>query len=173
MTHGTPIVTRGSTAGVGIGGIAFLFVLMIGLVLVISLIGYLCSSVVRRDQLPSGRLPFRAGVVLSVCAAVCVYLWGLFYMPSDDVHYLRQSCAEAGGEERAARVVGYETSFVPLRFVCRVDGGGGISTIPSWINPTVGVLVLLALITAAVALLTRDATGRRTMQTTPKGNSNP
>ncbi|MEW2132537.1 hypothetical protein [Streptomyces sp. NPDC005435] len=162
MSHGTPDAARASTAGVGIGGIALLFVLMIGLVLVVSLIGYLCSCVARRDQLPPGRLPFRAGIALGGCAAVLVYLWGLLYMPSDDAHYLREACAEAGGAERAAGVVGYETGFVPLRFVCRLDGGGGISTIPSWINPTVGALVAVTLILAAAALLTRGpARGRR------------
>ncbi|MGV9427389.1 hypothetical protein ACWDO7_24260 [Streptomyces sp. NPDC003656] len=162
MNHGTPDAVRASTAGVGIGGIAFLFALTIGLVLVVSLMCYLCSCVARRDQLPPGRLPFRAGVVLSGSAAVCVYLWGLLYMPSDDAHYLRQACAEAGGADRAAGVVGYETGFVPLRFVCRVDGGGGISTIPSWINPTVGALVAVTLILVTAALLTRgQARGRR------------
>lgn len=173
MSHGTPIAAGESAAAVGIGGIALLFVLLIGLILVLSLIAYLCSSVARRGQLPPGRLRFRAGAVLSVCGAVCVYLWGLLHMPSDEAEYLRQACTRAGGEQWAARVDGYETSFVPLRFVCRVDGDGGISTIPSWINPTVGVLASLALITAAAALLTRGTSGGRTKQTTPKGNSNP
>ncbi|MDX3416056.1 hypothetical protein PV661_17565 [Streptomyces sp. MD20-1-1] len=172
MINGASIAARESAAGVGIGGIAFLFVLMIGLLVVISLIAYLCSSAARRKELPRGRLRYRAGVVLSSCAAICVYLWGLLHMPSDEAVYLRKACADAGGEERASRVDGYETSYVPLRFVCRVDGDGGFSTIPSWINPTVGVLCSLALITAA-ASATRAPTGHRSKQTTPKGNSNP
>ncbi|MGY0066893.1 hypothetical protein ACWZEH_08665 [Streptomyces sp. QTS137] len=158
-------------AGGGIGTIAFVFVLLIGLVVIVSLVGYLCSSVALRKQLPgTGRLWFRACIVLSICAAVCVYLWGMLHMPSDEGVYLRKACVKAGGEAKAARVDGYDTSFVPLRFVCRVDEGGSYSTIPPWINPAVGALASLALITGAAAGATREGTGRRTEQTIPKGN---
>ncbi|WP_406727887.1 hypothetical protein WJ438_29315 [Streptomyces sp. GD-15H] len=173
MTPGVPPITRasGESAGGGIGTIAFVFVLLVGLLVVVSLIAYLCSSVARREQLPgTGRLWFRAGIVLSVCAAVCVYLWGVLHMPSDEGVYLRKACVKAGGEAKAARVDSYETSFVPLRFVCRIDEGGSYSPIPPWINPAVGALASLALITGAAAGVAREGTGRRIEQTTPKGN---
>ncbi|MFE3038136.1 hypothetical protein ACFXKY_41555 [Streptomyces canus] len=145
------------TAG-GFSSIALLFIMLIGAVIVISLIGYLGSSVARREQGPAGhRLWLRASCILSICAAICVYLWGaLHVLFMEDVN-MREACVRAGGEAKASRVDGYESSYVPLRFTCRIsEGGSYTAAIPPWINPALSGLVSLALLTGVASGITRN-----------------
>ncbi|WP_326698138.1 hypothetical protein OG909_12785 [Streptomyces sp. NBC_01754] len=165
--------TQASDTAGGFNSIALLFILLIGAVVVISLIGYLGSSVARREQgRPGHRLWLRAGCVVSVCAAICVYLWGTLHVLFMEDLNMRRACVAAGGEAKASKVDGYESSYVPLRFTCRVDGGGSYSAaIPAWVNPALGGLVPLALVTGVVSGVTRDDLKRRKTSSERKGNT--
>ncbi|KUM86601.1 hypothetical protein OIE43_19125 [Streptomyces pseudovenezuelae] len=149
---------QASESADGFNSIALLFILLIGVVVVISLIGYLGSSVARREQRPPGhRLWLRAGCILSVCAAICVYMWGALHVLFMEDMNMRQACVAAGGEARASTVDGYEASYIPLRFTCRIsEGGSYTAAIPPWINPALSGLVGLGLITGVASGITRD-----------------
>ncbi|MDT0346449.1 hypothetical protein [Streptomyces litchfieldiae] len=142
----------------GFDTIAVLFILLIGLVVVFSLIAYLCSSIARRKQRSrDGRSWLRAGAVLSICAAICVYLWGTLHVAFMEDEHMREACVEAGGQAKADEVDGYGASYLPLRFECRIDEGDSYSAaIPPWINPALGVFASLALITGVASGATRD-----------------
>lgn len=169
---------QASDAVGGFNSIAVLFILLIGVLVVICLIGYLGSSLARREETAlGGRLWLRAGAVLSTCAAICVYLWGALHVAFMEDVNMRQACVKAGGKAKASQVDGYEASYIPLRFVCRVAEGGSYSAaVPAWINPALGVLVPLALITGVASGVTRDdqRRGKASSQEEPspeKGNT--
>ncbi|MFF2526009.1 hypothetical protein [Streptomyces liangshanensis] len=149
---------QASDAASGFNSIAVLFILLLGLLLVICLIGYLGSALTHRKESSLGhRLWLRAGAVLSTCAAICVYLWGALHVAFMEDLNMRQACVAAGGETKASQVDGYEASYLPLRFVCHIGGGGSYSAaVPSWINPALGILLPLALITGVTSAVTRE-----------------
>ncbi len=166
------LLTQASGAGRGFDQITVLVILMFGLVVVFSLLAFTASTIARRDE-PSYRrwLWFRIGGALTTCAAACVYLWGVSHVAFMEADGQRDACVRAGGEARAAEVDGYDASYLPLRFVCRIDGGESYpAAIPPWINPAFGVLSAAAFLVVAAAVLTRDAHQANQESSLRKGN---
>ncbi|WP_327041821.1 hypothetical protein OG400_01175 [Micromonospora ureilytica] len=104
-----------------------------------------------------GRL--RAVALLAGAATVAVYAWGLLHL---GFAVLRaedggagsspiEPCREAG-PQLASLVVGYDVSVLPLRFECRLSGGGTYvtSSVPGYVNP---VAAGLGLVTATCGVL--------------------
>ncbi|WP_406072570.1 hypothetical protein [Micromonospora sp. NBC_01638] len=62
-----------------------------------------------------------------------------------------EPCREAG-PQRASQVDGYDVSYLPIRFECRLSSGGTFvtSSVPGYVNPTTAVL---GLITATCGIL--------------------
>ncbi|WP_433312486.1 hypothetical protein ACQP0U_27325 [Micromonospora sp. CA-269861] len=105
----------------------------------------------------SGRL--RAAALLVGAGAVAMYAWGLLHLS----HAVLQAedggagsspiepCRQAG-PQMASLVVGYDVSFLPLRFECRLSRGGTYvtSSVPGYVNQATAAL---GLITATCGVL--------------------
>ncbi|MEU8330035.1 hypothetical protein [Micromonospora sp. NPDC048839] len=101
----------------------------------------------------------RAAALLAGAATVGVYAWGLLHLGYAVLRaedggagsFPIAPCREAG-PQRASQVDGYDVSYLPLRFECRLSGGGGYvtSTVPGYVNPGT---VVLGLLTATCGVL--------------------
>jgi hypothetical protein len=102
-----------------------------------------------RRSRPAGVL--RAFATLSGAAALGVYTWGLLHLLMDESQ-ADENCKAAVGRALSGDVAGYDVSFLPLRFGCRVDGVGTFeAVVPGHVNPTVFGLVLLTALLAGLA----------------------
>jgi len=101
-----------------------------------------------RDR-PGGFL--QALATVSGAAALGVYTWGIVHLLMDETQ-ADANCKAAVGRALASDVAGYDVSFLPLRFGCRVDGVGTFeAVVPTHVNPTVLGLVLLTALLAGLA----------------------
>jgi len=117
-----------------------------------------------RSSVRSSRL--RAAAFLVGAVAVAMYAWGLLHLGyavlraedggtgSSPIEPCRQA-----GPQMASLVVGYDVSFLPLRFECRLSGGGTYvtSSVPGYVNQGTAVLGLVTATCAALA----NTTARR------------
>ncbi|MGC4760847.1 hypothetical protein [Micromonospora trifolii] len=104
-----------------------------------------------RNSERSGRL--RAAALLVGAGAVALYAWGLL-----NVGYAVLQAEDGGagsapvgpcreaGPQVASLVVGYDVNFLPLRFECRLTGGGAYvtSAVPGYVNQGTAGLGLVA-----------------------------
>ncbi|CAM5691966.1 hypothetical protein STENM223S_06158 [Streptomyces tendae] len=117
----------------------------------IALLAYLCSRFTARAR----RHRTAAGVtrdvsLTAVAAGLAVYLWGLLDLLFLGDQEQAQECERQRPE--GAVLVGRRGDFVPLRLVCEVSDGRDYSVVvPGYINPTLTVLLVLALLGAAVS----------------------
>lgn len=94
----------------------------------------------------------RATALLTGAGALGVYVVSVLPLLYTDETRADQLCKAAVGPVRAAHVVAYEVTFVPLRFGCRVEGGESYEALVSgYVNPTVLGLVLGAAFLAVIA----------------------
>ncbi|MEU5431519.1 hypothetical protein AB0H73_38775 [Streptomyces olivoreticuli] len=133
---------------------AMLAVLAAGAATLLSLAGYLCSRLTReaRREYTTFRL-CRDLSLLTAAAALAVYLWGclhsLFLADQELAHRCEQQ-KPAG----TPALVGLRGDFIPLRVVCETSNGHDYSiAIPGYINPTVALLLLLALTCALTSAI--------------------
>ncbi|WP_367134967.1 MULTISPECIES: hypothetical protein [Streptomyces] len=119
-----------------------------------SLIGYLCSRLTR--QALRGYAPFRLWrdlSLLTAAATLAIYLWGCLHF----LFLVDQELAERCERQRpagTATLVGLRGDFIPLRVVCKTSNGHDYSiVIPGYINPTVALLLLLALTCALTSVV--------------------
>jgi hypothetical protein len=102
----------------------------------------------------------RAAALLTGAGAISMYVWGVVHVGfavldaedgGTDSSPIRP-CRDAGWEA-ARHVVGYQVSYVPLRFECRLDSGGwyAASSVPGYVNPATAVLGLTAAICGTLA----------------------
>lgn len=99
----------------------------------------------RRDRVLRGLAAVAAAVTIAV------YSWGALAMLQDETA-ATEACQQAVGPTHAGDVAGYEISFVPLRFGCRVDGVGTYEAfVPGFVNPTALVLVLVTAVLVGLA----------------------
>jgi hypothetical protein len=134
----------------GFNSIAVLTVLIIGALLVLSLVGYVCSSAAQGRLGRGNRAPWaRAGAALLAAAAICVYMWGAsLVLFMEDVDKGR-ACEKAGAVQ-GREIAGYEADYLPLRFVCETHEGRRYdAVIPGYVTPVAGALIGMALISAA------------------------
>ncbi|MFE9189383.1 hypothetical protein ACFYL6_07230 [Micromonospora sp. NPDC007208] len=114
-----------------------------------------------RSRERSGRL--RAAAFLVGAVAVALYAWGLLHL---GYAVLRAEDGGAGsspiepcrraGPQMASLVVGYDVSFLPLRFECRLSGGGSYvtSSVPGYVNQGAAALGVVAATCGALASTT-------------------
>ncbi|GAA3268557.1 hypothetical protein KBZ00_27225 [Streptomyces sp. RK31] len=125
--------------------------LLTGAPALIGLTAYLCSRLAkeaRRRITPIRAL--RDASLTAVTVALALYLWGLLHVLFLDGQEQAHEC-ERHRPEGIPELVGRRGDFVPLRLVCEASGGRDYSVvIPGYINPSVTVLLVLALV-AAVA----------------------
>ncbi|GIF64308.1 hypothetical protein Ais01nite_23430 [Asanoa ishikariensis] len=98
--------------------------------------------------------------VLAGVGAVAVYAWGLLHvgyavMRAEDGGTGASPIepCRAAGPGLASQVDGYAVGFLPLRFECRLSGGGAFTapSVPGYVNPAAAVLALTAAGSAIVA----------------------
>lgn len=115
------------------------------LVLLLALTGLLVTPwvgvrsvvlLIRAGANRSARTGAKGIAVLAWAGAVGMYTWGVLHLAFLDESGQSIACREAVGKENAQSVVGYEPSFVPLHFGCRVDGGRiHEGAVPAYVNP--------------------------------------
>ncbi|GAB2622812.1 hypothetical protein GCM10027168_63500 [Streptomyces capparidis] len=148
-----------------------LLIILSGVITVFVLTGYGCSILSWH-----GRTPADAGVRLRglAClvgaAAITVYVWGALHVAGAVVEAEDggtgsvpfPTCVEAGGKDAAAQVDGYRIGYLPVRFVCAIDGGGYTAAVPGYVNPVALGLAAAAFLLSVLAWQHRDpaATGR-------------
>ncbi|MFD3608484.1 hypothetical protein [Streptomyces atroolivaceus] len=82
-----------------------------------------------------------------------LYMWGCLHVLFLDQQDQAMEC-EQHRPEGTPTLVGRRGDFVPLRLVCEAsDGRDYTVVIPDYINPSIAVLLLLALVCAAVSTL--------------------
>lgn len=102
-----------------------------------------------RPGRPGGVL--RALATVSGAGALGVYTWGILHLLMDETQ-ADENCKTAVGRALASDVAGYDISFLPLRFGCRVDGVGVFeAVVPSYVNSMVVGLVLITALLAGLA----------------------
>ncbi|WP_444948739.1 hypothetical protein [Micromonospora ureilytica] len=116
---------------------------------------------VLRSKERVGRL--RAVALLAGAATVAVYAWGLLHlgyavMQAEDGGAGSAPvgpCREAGPQV-ASLVIDYDVSLLPLRFECRLSGGGTYvtSSVPGYVTPGTAGLGLVAAICGVLASTT-------------------
>ncbi|GFH37804.1 hypothetical protein [Streptomyces pacificus] len=86
------------------------------------------------------------GVAALACAcSAAVYTWGLLHLMILDESGQAQACSERLNSEQYEFVDGYEYSFIPLSFNCRVNSGQTYeAVVPGYVNPTTGMFGLTA-----------------------------
>ncbi|MFJ6985535.1 MULTISPECIES: hypothetical protein [unclassified Streptomyces] len=155
MNSAAVLASPFSSSG-GFDQIAVLFVVVCGLLVLLSLLVYVGSSLARRAP-GDRRVWVRSGAALCAGAALGVYLWGILHVLGMEDLTMRQACKEAGGETSAFMVRGYEHSYLPLRFTCRTGEDSGYpAAVPSWINPAATVFAALGVLTAAASRTVSD-----------------
>ncbi|MEH0929234.1 hypothetical protein [Micromonospora sp. CPCC 205558] len=105
----------------------------------------------------------RAAALLFGAGAVAMYAWGLLHLSyavlqaedggagSSPVEPCRQA-----GPQMAGLVDGYDVSFLPLRFECRLTGGGTYvtSSVPGYVTQSTIALGLISVICGALPVRT-------------------
>ncbi|MBM0278606.1 hypothetical protein [Micromonospora tarensis] len=101
----------------------------------------------------------RAAALLAGAGAVAGYAWGLLHlgyavMRAEDggTGSAPSGPCRDGGSQLASQVNGYDVDLLPLRFECRLSGGGRYltSSVPGYVTPTT---IALGLITAGCGAL--------------------
>ncbi len=136
--------------GHDIGGL--FIALFAGAATLLGLMGYLCSRL--SPQILRGYTPARAWRDVSLAAVAvgtALYLWGLLHVLLTDEQEQAEEC-DLRRPGDVPRLVGLRGDFVPLRLVCETPNGHDYNVvIPDYINPSLTVLLLLALFGAAVS----------------------
>ena len=101
--------------------------------------GRIADWFVRRAQLPTALLGFAA---LAGAVTAAVYAWGLLHvggaiLEAEDGGADSSPIVPCRADERAAQVVDYTVSFVPLDFVCETGDGNSYRAgeVPGYVAP--------------------------------------
>ncbi|MFF2996470.1 hypothetical protein ACFVTC_18130 [Streptomyces sp. NPDC057950] len=91
----------------------------------------------------------------TVTVALAFYIWGCLHVLFLEDQEQGEACEQAR-PEGTPTLIGRRGDFIPLRLVCEASNGHDYSVvIPHYINPTVAVLLLLALACALGSVLLR------------------
>ncbi|MFI9171422.1 hypothetical protein [Streptomyces lincolnensis] len=134
-------------------------ILIAGAPALLAAVAYLGASLApRRLRAHRPATALRDAGLLCSAAALALYLWGCLHVVFLERQEIGNRCAQVSG---GVRVAGFHGDFVPLRLVCRTDDGRDLTVVvPSYLNPSIAVLLLLALACAGTAVLLQ--LGRRT-----------
>ncbi|WP_329041423.1 hypothetical protein OHT61_25520 [Streptomyces sp. NBC_00178] len=145
---------------------ALLAILIAGAAALCAIAVHLCSRLARRSR--QARTPastWRDVTLLASAGALALYLWGCLHLLLLDRQERGTRCAYVDGELQRPGAEAATGDFIPLRLVCRMpDGTSHTAVVPDYINPTIAVLLLLALGAGTVSLLLhrkRQATQRK------------
>lgn len=101
----------------------------------------------------------KSAALLVWAGAVGMYTWGLLHLMFTDDYGESMACHAVGGE----RVIGYDPSFVPLRFGCRLDDGRTVGVIvPDYVNAWAFSLAGCALVLSLLARARNRRSGEGT-----------
>ncbi|MCC5036304.1 hypothetical protein DMH02_024735 [Streptomyces sp. WAC 00631] len=130
-----------------------LFPLLIGgAATLVAITVYLCSRLTRQARLrftPSRT--FRDVSLAAVAAGIALYLWGCLHVLFLEDQEQAEEC-ERRRPEGVPALVGRRGDFIPLRLVCESSNGRDYSVIiPDYVNPSIAVLMVLALLSAAAS----------------------
>ncbi|WNF27450.1 hypothetical protein RI138_11720 [Streptomyces sp. C11-1] len=129
-------------------------VFFVGITTLVSITAYLCSRLARRTR--PRYTSVRAGrdvALAAIAAGIALYLWGLLHVLFLEDQEQAQEC-ERQRPEGVPSLVGRRGDFLPLRLVCEASNGRDYSVlIPEYINPTIAVLTLLALLSAVASVV--------------------
>ena len=114
---------------------------------------YLCSRFTRRARRRYTPFAVWRDVSLAMAAvALALYLWGCLHVLFLEDQEQAEEC-ERQRPEGISALVGRRGDFIPLRLVCEASDGRDYSVvIPGFINPSVAVLLLLALACALISV---------------------
>ncbi|MFE9799957.1 hypothetical protein ACFYP6_13900 [Streptomyces goshikiensis] len=136
------VAASGSYSGHDIG-VLLAVILLCFLALAVCGVYLIVSATRRGGQADTTWGQWRYVALLCACGALGFYLWGCSHLLFLDETRQFEACLEAGGPEKAARVNAFVGDFIPLRLLCRTDGGGSYSAgVPGYVNPVVAVLTL-------------------------------
>ncbi|GAA2407789.1 hypothetical protein GCM10010420_39860 [Streptomyces glaucosporus] len=135
-----PVLTAGTTAVLGLGA-------------------YLCSRFTRRAlRQYTPPAVWRDASLAASAAALALYLWGCLHVLFLEDQEQARAC-ERERPEGTPSLMGRRGDFVPLRLVCEASDGRDYSVvIPDYVNPSVAVLLLLALACALTSAVLRRRT---------------
>ncbi|XRQ09221.1 hypothetical protein ACN3XK_74270, partial [Actinomadura welshii] len=125
-----------------------LFGILFGMIVAPGVVVWGVVHAVRNRRRPAERL--RGAALLALGLALGMYTWGMAHLlpalldaedGGTDSSPLRP-CRGDADAATVARVIDYKVGFVPLRFECRLTGGGSYvaSVVPGYVNPATGVL---------------------------------
>ena len=126
----------------------------IGLVILLSMAGLVVTPwlavrgvvlLARRGDKRTRRTSIKGAAVMAWACAVGVYAWGVLHLLFLDESSQALACRERLKAEQATYVDGYEYSFIPLRFRCRVTTGQTYeAVVPGYVNPATGIFAVTA-----------------------------
>ncbi|MEU4208539.1 hypothetical protein AB0F13_00820 [Streptomyces sp. NPDC026206] len=142
--------------------VTLLLIILVGFITAFSLAVYGLATMpllsIRRATM---EVVLRSLAALAASAAIGMYAWGALHLSMDETA-ADMACKDAVGSARASDIDRYEASYIPLRFGCHVksDGihwvtrdGSTWTAVPGYVNPSVLVLVLTSITSAAVVAL--------------------
>lgn len=131
-------------------GSVVLVMLLVGFLAAPALTVYGTRALVRARAARSNTRALVASSTLAWAATIGLYTWGLLHLFMADDHTEARACDEAVGKQ----LVGYEPSFLPLKFGCLSSDGHTVSVvIPSYVNPVLAALVVCAATLTAFAIV--------------------
>ncbi|MEV7779927.1 hypothetical protein [Kitasatospora sp. NPDC088351] len=142
----------------GHDGIALLLLTLAGVIATPGLFVYGVRVLIRARRAGTRAAALAPAAVLTWAGVAGMYTWGLLHLFMSDDYGDSRACTAAAG---TGRVVGYDPSFVPLEFGCRIDDGRTAGVIvPGYVNPVLAVLAVCA-VALTVRAITRRQEGTR------------
>lgn len=122
-------------------GAVVLLMLLVGAVATPGLALYGIRVLVRARAAASRAMALLAASALAWATTIALYTWGLLHLLMADDYTEDRACGAAVGKQ----LVGYEPSYIPLKFDCVSSDGRSVAVIiPSYVNPVLAVLVACA-----------------------------
>lgn len=129
-------------------------VLVAGALTGLSILAFLCSRLTRQArELRTAPAVWRDASLAATALAIALYLWGCLHVLFLEDQEQAEQC-ELHRPEGTPTLIGRRGDFIPLRLVCEAANGRDYSVvIPDYINPSIAVLLLLALAGVFVSVL--------------------
>ncbi|MZE80106.1 hypothetical protein [Streptomyces xinghaiensis] len=145
-------------------------VLIAGMGALAGLTVYLFSRFTRQARLRSTpSRTWRDVSLAAVTAGIALYLWGCLHLLFLEDQEQAEEC-EHRRPDGIPALVGLRGDFVPLRLVCEASNGRDYAVvIPDYVNPSIAVLMLLALLSATASVVLQRKQRTTTATTRKKG----
>ncbi|MEV0189834.1 hypothetical protein AB0I39_15015 [Kitasatospora purpeofusca] len=131
-------------------GSVVLVLLLVGALAAPALTVYGVRVLARARTARSSAKVLTASSALTWAVTIGLYAWGLLHLFMADDYTEARECDQAVGKQ----LVGYEPSFIPLKFDClAADGRTVPAVIPSYVNPALAVLLVCAVTLTVFAIV--------------------